>query len=54
MPSKITSLESGETAIETETFTAVEFDSFDEAKKVVDKAVHDRRLEIEKQHEHGK
>lgn len=29
-----------------ETFEACEFDSFDEAKKVVDKAVYERRLEI--------
>lgn len=31
-----------------ETFTAVEFDSFDEARKEVDKAIRDRRLELEK------
>ena len=29
-----------------ETFEACEFDSFDEAKKLVDKAVYERRLEI--------
>lgn len=29
-----------------ETFSAVEFDSFDEARKAVDKGVHDRRLEL--------
>ncbi len=30
-----------------ETFTAEQFDSFDEAKKAVDKGVRDRMLEIE-------
>lgn len=28
-----------------ETFSAVEFDSFDEAKRAVDKAIHERELE---------
>lgn len=32
-----------------ETFTAVEFDSFDEARRSVDKAIHERKLEIEKE-----
>jgi hypothetical protein len=30
-----------------ETFSAVEFDSFDEAKRLVDKGIHDRKLELE-------
>lgn len=29
-----------------ETFSAVEFDSFDEAKRLVDKGIHDRKLEL--------
>lgn len=29
-----------------ETFTAQEWDSFDEAKRVVDKGIHDRNIEI--------
>lgn len=29
-----------------ETYSAVEFDSFDEAKKAVDKGIHDRMLEL--------
>lgn len=29
-----------------ETFEAVEFDSFDEARKVVDKAIHERKIEL--------
>jgi hypothetical protein len=29
-----------------ETFSAVEFDSFDEARKAVDKAVYERKLEL--------
>lgn len=29
-----------------ETFTAVEFDSFDEARKAVERGIHDRKLEF--------
>ena len=32
-----------------EVFTAVEFDSFDEAQKVVDKGIYDRLLELKKE-----
>lgn len=30
-----------------ETFTASEFDSFDEAQRVVEKGIHDRRLQLD-------
>lgn len=32
-----------------ETFSAVEFDSFDEARKAVDRGMYDRKLEVESQ-----
>ncbi len=36
-----------------ESFTAVEFDAFDEAQKVVEKAIHDRNLELDKKYPKG-
>ncbi len=36
------------TAVGPETFVAVEFDSFDEARKAVDKGIYERKLELEK------
>lgn len=36
-----------------ETFTAVEFDSFDEGRKEVDKAIRDRKIEIKAEKEHA-